>query len=72
MAQFDPSYLVVSQGLDTFSGDRWGGFELHAPDYARIGERLRTFGRPIVIILEGGYEPANIAAGTMSLLDGLA
>ncbi|MCX5987263.1 MAG: histone deacetylase family protein [Chloroflexi bacterium] len=72
MAQFDPSYLVVSQGFDTFSGDRWGGFELQAPDYARIGERLRTFGRPIVIILEGGYEPANIAAGTMSLLDGLA
>jgi len=71
LSKFDPSYLVVSQGFDTFAGDRWGGFELHAPDYARIGERLRAFGRPIVVILEGGYEPANIAAGTMSLLDGL-
>ena len=72
LSNFDPSYLVVSQGFDTFAGDRWGGFELHAPDYARIGRRLRAFGRPIVVILEGGYEPANIAAGTMSLLDGLA
>lgn len=67
----DPAWMVVSQGFDTFSGDRWGGFELHAPDYAAIGARLRAFGRPVVVILEGGYEPAHLAAGTLSLLDGL-
>ena len=67
----DPSWLVVSQGFDTFAGDRWGGFELHAPDYAAIGERLRSFGRPVVVILEGGYETAHLAAGTLALLDGL-
>jgi acetoin utilization deacetylase AcuC-like enzyme len=67
----DPAWLVVSQGFDTFAGDRWGGFELHAPDYAAIGERLRSFGRPLVIILEGGYETSCLADGSLALLDGL-
>lgn len=67
-----PDWLVVSQGFDTFAGDRWGGFELHAPDFASIAERLRAFGRPTVIILEGGYETRCLADGTMALLDGLA
>jgi acetoin utilization deacetylase AcuC-like enzyme len=71
-AAFSPAAVVVSQGFDTFEGDRWGGFLLHAEDYARIGERLRTLGAPIVSVLEGGYEPAHLAAGTLALLDGLA
>jgi acetoin utilization deacetylase AcuC-like enzyme len=66
-----PSYLVVSQGFDTFEGDRWGGFLLRAEHFAAIGERLRGFGKPVLAVLEGGYEPANLAAGSLALLEGL-
>ncbi len=72
IARFDPRYVVLSQGYDTFEGDRWGGFLLHAEHYAQIGERVRAIGRPVLALLEGGYEPANIAAGSLALLDGLA
>lgn len=72
MAAFDPGYVVLSQGFDTFEGDRWGGFLLHAPDYTTIGRAVRSLGKPVVALLEGGYEPANLAAGSLALLDGLA
>ncbi len=72
IARFGPRFVVLSQGYDTFEGDRWGGFLLHAEHYALIGERLRALGCPVLALLEGGYEPANIAAGSLALLDGLA
>jgi acetoin utilization deacetylase AcuC-like enzyme len=72
IARFDPAYLVLSQGFDTFEGDRWGGFLLGAAHYRRIGERLAGLGVPVLVVLEGGYEPANIAAGSLALLEGLA
>ena len=71
IARFRPAHVVLSQGFDTFEGDRWGGFRLHAEDYACIGEQLRTLGRPVVVVLEGGYEPENLAAGSLALLEGL-
>jgi acetoin utilization deacetylase AcuC-like enzyme len=72
ITRFDPRYLVLSQGFDTFEGDRWGGFLLRAEHFCLIGERLRALRRPLLIILEGGYEPASLAAGSLALLQGLA
>ncbi|HEU5315920.1 MAG TPA: histone deacetylase family protein [Chloroflexota bacterium] len=66
------SYLVLSQGFDTHEGDRWGGFLLHAEDYAEIGRLVRSACLPVVALLEGGYEPANLAAGSLALLGGLS
>ena len=71
IAQAAPRHLVLSQGFDTFEGDRWGGFLLRAEHFARTGERLRALGLPVVAVLEGGYEPANLAAGSLALLEGL-
>jgi acetoin utilization deacetylase AcuC-like enzyme len=71
IARFDPAYVVLSQGFDTFEGDRWGGFLLAAEDYRRIGERVVSLGRPALAVLEGGYEPEKIAAGSLALLEGL-
>jgi acetoin utilization deacetylase AcuC-like enzyme len=71
IARFDPAYVVLSQGFDTFEGDRWGGFVLGVEDYRRIGERVVALGRPALAVLEGGYEPEKIAAGSLALLDGL-
>jgi len=72
IARHDPAHVALSQGFDTFDGDRWGGFLLHAEHYAEIGRRVRSLGRSVVALLEGGYEPANVAAGSLALLDGLS
>jgi acetoin utilization deacetylase AcuC-like enzyme len=71
IAQFAPSFLVLSQGFDTMRGDRWGGLELRPAHFGRIGERLRSLDVPVAIVLEGGYEPPSLAAGTLALLEGL-
>jgi acetoin utilization deacetylase AcuC-like enzyme len=72
IATVSPSAVVLSQGFDTFEGDRWGGFLLHAEHFAKIGARVRSLGVPVLAVLEGGYEPANLAAGSLALLDGLS
>lgn len=71
ITRFNALYLVLSQGYDTFEGDRWGGFLLHAEHFALIGERLRALDLPVLIVLEGGYETANLVTGSLALLDGL-
>ena len=71
VARFGAPALVLSQGFDTFEGDRWGGFRLRAEDFGRIGERVAAVGVPVLVVLEGGYEPDNIAAGSIALLEGL-
>jgi acetoin utilization deacetylase AcuC-like enzyme len=72
LAAHGASHVVLSQGFDTFSGDRWGGFLLRAEHYAEIGGFMRATRLPVVALLEGGYEPANLAAGSLALLDGLS
>jgi acetoin utilization deacetylase AcuC-like enzyme len=72
VAAHSPSHVVLSQGFDTHEGDRWGGFSLHAPDYGEIAARVRGVGAPVIALLEGGYEPENIARGSLALLDGLS
>jgi acetoin utilization deacetylase AcuC-like enzyme len=68
---YAPVFLVLSQGFDTFEGDRWGGFLLRAEHFAKIGDRVRSLGIPVVALLEGGYEPENLAFGSLALLEGL-
>jgi len=52
---WQPEYLLVSMGFDTFRNDVLGGFEIEVGDYEAIGERLRGLGLPILVLLEGGY-----------------
>ena len=56
LASFDPDVLIVSVGFDTFKEDALGDFELTLDDFTRIGERIAAFGRPTVLIQEGGYD----------------
>jgi acetoin utilization deacetylase AcuC-like enzyme len=72
VVRFGAPALVLSQGFDTFEGDRWGGFRLRAEDFGRIGERIAAVGVPVLVVLEGGYEPDSIAAGSVALLEGLS
>jgi acetoin utilization deacetylase AcuC-like enzyme len=52
---WQPEYLLVSMGFDTFQNDILGGFELGVDDYKVIGGRIRALGLPVLVLLEGGY-----------------
>jgi acetoin utilization deacetylase AcuC-like enzyme len=59
---FDPKYLVLSAGMDTFDGDPLGKFHITQNGFHQMGQRVAGLNLPTAIIMEGGY--ANQALGT--------
>jgi acetoin utilization deacetylase AcuC-like enzyme len=68
-----PHLVLVSAGFDAMAGDPLGGFTLEPEHYADLTQRLRARlpSVPIVGLLEGGYVPERLAAGTLAHLQAL-
>jgi acetoin utilization deacetylase AcuC-like enzyme len=62
--------LVVSLGLDTFSGDPISTFKLESDDFLRLGARLERLGCATVFVLEGGYAAMELGKNAANVLDG--
>lgn len=72
MTQFQPDYLVISAGFDTFDGDPLGQFKLTTPGYKAIAARLSSLHTPTLVVQEGGYMQAKLGENVVSFLKGLA
>ena len=70
IAAFGADALVVSLGVDTFSGDPISGFGLQSGDYLSMGEDIAAAGLPTVVVFEGGYAVAEVGINTVNVLDG--
>lgn len=55
MRTFDPDFLIIAAGFDTYREDPIGGFKLDLEDYTEIGRRLGAIDLPTLICQEGGY-----------------
>jgi acetoin utilization deacetylase AcuC-like enzyme len=68
-----PDLVLVSAGYDSMRGDPLGGFTLEPPHYPMLVETLlaRCPGRPLVGVLEGGYNPGRLADGVIATLRAL-
>jgi acetoin utilization deacetylase AcuC-like enzyme len=62
--------LVVSLGVDTYVGDPLSTFQLEAPDYLTLGNRLAAVRRPTLFVLEGGYGGAEMGSNVAAVLRG--
>jgi acetoin utilization deacetylase AcuC-like enzyme len=71
---FQPAYLVVSTGLDTYIGDpvaeNGTGFALTQAAYPLIGARIAGLGLPTMFVQEGGYGVAALGENVVALLRG--
>ena len=74
VAGFVPSLLVFSAGFDALAGDPLGGFTLEPDDFHALtgAIRARASGAPAMSVLEGGYEPARLAAAACRHVEALA
>lgn len=67
--------VLVSAGFDAWQGDPLGGFELDAPAFAALGQRLGTASRQcqgrLVALLEGGYDVEALAELADAFLGGV-
>jgi acetoin utilization deacetylase AcuC-like enzyme len=66
---FEPKYLVISAGMDTFDGDPLGKFKVTRNGFAEIGKRIAALGIPPVVIMEGGYANEALGKNIVTLLE---
>jgi acetoin utilization deacetylase AcuC-like enzyme len=52
---FDPDWIGVSAGFDTYRDDPIAQMDLTLKAYSRIGERIAGLAKPVFIVMEGGY-----------------
>ncbi len=66
---FEPNYLVLSTGTDTFENDPLGKFKVTRDGFAEIGKRISSLQLPSAIVMEGGYANAALGENIVALLD---
>lgn len=68
---FEPEYLIVCLGFDTFFLDPLGGFGLETKDYAGIAGLIRGRLRmDCLVLLEGGYVIEDLGANLLAFVQG--
>jgi len=72
IGRFKPTFLVVSLGYDTMTGDPTGSFALSVKTLQTIGERLASLHRPLLIVQEGGYSLRNLRRGSSAFFRGIS
>ena len=67
--EFAPDVVLVAAGFDCARGDPLGEMNVTPPGFAHMVARLQLHvSRRIVVVLEGGYDSANIAKGLQQVL----
>lgn len=69
---FDPEYLIVSLGFDTYEKDPIGGFLLTVPFYRAMGQEIATLEKSTLLVQEGGYFVNDLGKMATSFLCGVA
>lgn len=66
--RFDPQFLILSAGFDTYYQDPIGNFDIHTDDFYEIGLEFNKLNLPTIIVQEGGYFTKDLGKNTVSLL----
>lgn len=53
--KFEPQYLIISLGFDTFSEDPISSFKLGETYYTKMAEQISSLSLPTLLLTEGGY-----------------
>lgn len=68
--KFNPKYLVVSAGFDTYQHDPICGFRLTIPFYEQMAQSIAELKLPTLIVQEGGYNVKDLGDIAVSFLKG--
>lgn len=71
IARFDPAWLVLSAGFDTYVDDPVGTFQITTAGFNAIGERIAELDLPTLVVQEGGYCIPSLGRNVVALLIGL-
>jgi acetoin utilization deacetylase AcuC-like enzyme len=68
---FNPLWLIVSAGFDTYIDDPIGTFHLTTASFSEIGRRIQTLDIPTLVVQEGGYCVPDLGQNVAAFLKGL-
>lgn len=71
LAAFDPLWLVVSAGFDTYIHDPISTFGLTTAGIHEIGRCIHALGKPTLVVQEGGYCLQDLGLNVVAFLEGL-
>jgi len=66
ISKFNSDIIIVSAGFDAADGDPLGGYHLSPICYYNLTKMLLSFGKPMLLVLEGGY---NLDAISLSMAE---
>jgi acetoin utilization deacetylase AcuC-like enzyme len=69
IAQFSPTHLVVSAGMDIYKDDPLGDFAITHQGIAAIGRAIAGLNLPTLVVMEGGYAVEALGGNVASLLE---
>jgi acetoin utilization deacetylase AcuC-like enzyme len=73
---FEPDLVLISAGFDAHRADPLAGVRLETSSFGEMARHVRAMaesaGIPLGAVLEGGYEPAALAASAIETLQALA
>ena len=71
IGDFDPAYLIVSLGTDTYIEDPLGTFRLKLETFSTMGRKVSELHRPTLVIQEGGYSVDDLGSCVSGFLKSL-
>lgn len=69
--KYNPKYLVISTGFDTYDKDPIGGFKLTIPFYTTMGKEITKLNLPMLLIQEGGYHVGHLGTIALNFVQGI-
>jgi acetoin utilization deacetylase AcuC-like enzyme len=69
--KFDPTYIVISFGLDLAKGDPTGTFAFKPKDFEKNGRMIGSLGKPVLVVQEGGYNNTTLGNNALRFMEGL-
>jgi len=67
---FNPDFLLISLGVDTYEKDPISFFKLKSNDYFDVGSVISSLDIPTLFVMEGGYAINEIGVNTVNILKG--
>ena len=71
LTAFNPQWLIVSAGFDTYTGDPIGTFHFTTAGFNKVGRRIRKLNAPTLVVQEGGYCVPDLGRNVAAFLKGL-
>ncbi|MCL6270354.1 hypothetical protein M3P05_10525 [Sansalvadorimonas sp. 2012CJ34-2] len=67
---FQPDFLVVSLGVDTFEENPISKFLFKTNDYRDLGQTIALLNLPTVFVMEGGFDIGPIGQNVFNVISG--